>query len=855
MQTHAILHSMRRMLTLIAVLVPAIAFAQISPFLDVLGHPHAAQVEFLHSRGIVQGYGYGIFRPDINLNRAEFLKILMLAVYGDQALSTANKQCFTDFIGEEQWYWVYACTAKEKGIIEGYPDGTFRGTRKVILAEALKMSIDAWQMRKPAYPNGPPNWYDPYFDVGASRRIFDEFPYSPGHLLTRSEMAVLLVSLGQPMKSVIIVNPPQVDDDLPDDDPPQADADDDFDWPDLDDDDDDFNFGDDDDDDTGPLSDCGNGVLDMLEICDDGNIQDGDGCSSICVTENGWTCSLGICNRIPSCGNGVKEGAEQCDDGNTVDGDGCSSICVIVTEPIRHAALRVEQRPTDSQTITTGANNVMMFAFDAIAGRQDVFLTGVTFRSDIGTMADAENFRVLVDMNGDGITETFVGNASAQGEKLTFTGLYVPIFNGEPRRLELIADISSNASSSSLAIGFDTSEIQYITAVGVDDGRELAGIDTDSGGCAYSLCWIAVFTLNSVNPITVNNQGNLFVTQDTIPVRSHQIRAGELSEQLLRIKMRAKGENVLVTDIVIAGGNSHIDQLEIFEEGNPTAVAIARTVTCATSSAGLFCAKPNLIVPRDLEKSFLVRAFVRPDSPADASGNPFSLYLTSGISPQPAIKARGIESNKSLNQNDGNLTEGGEIFIGKATAGPNVTITGPTHDIVASSIVSVTNAHSDPDGSSIPVGNMAFASFRFRVSEKVSSDSFPVHIRDLSISVLADGVQIDSTSVVIFNNLNPNVTKGCTASATTGNIVVNCSNLENSALNTTIYQGTSVELGLRMTITRSQMNPGVNTLQASLRNLGNRSSTGTVEWDDGSTTFEWVDVAEQRVGSTLYRNE
>lgn len=66
---------------------------------------------------------------------------------------------------------------------------------------------------------------------------------------------------------------------------------------------------------------CGDGVQqpECGEECDDGNTQDGDGCSSTCRL-----CSLGVC------GDGVYEPGcgEECDDGNTENGDGCSSSCL-----------------------------------------------------------------------------------------------------------------------------------------------------------------------------------------------------------------------------------------------------------------------------------------------------------------------------------------------------------------------------------------------------------------------------------------------------------------------------------------------------------------------------------------------
>ena len=64
---------------------------------------------------------------------------------------------------------------------------------------------------------------------------------------------------------------------------------------------------------------CGDGIVQagLGEECDDGNTNNGDGCSSSCQTEV----------PAPVCGNGTLEAGEECDDGNTVDLDGCSSNC------------------------------------------------------------------------------------------------------------------------------------------------------------------------------------------------------------------------------------------------------------------------------------------------------------------------------------------------------------------------------------------------------------------------------------------------------------------------------------------------------------------------------------------------
>ncbi len=73
---------------------------------------------------------------------------------------------------------------------------------------------------------------------------------------------------------------------------------------------------------------CGDEQLGAEEQCDDGNNDDGDGCSAACAIEEGSTCS-GEPSVCTACGNGILEGDEACDDENDEDGDGCSVACAI----------------------------------------------------------------------------------------------------------------------------------------------------------------------------------------------------------------------------------------------------------------------------------------------------------------------------------------------------------------------------------------------------------------------------------------------------------------------------------------------------------------------------------------------
>jgi len=72
---------------------------------------------------------------------------------------------------------------------------------------------------------------------------------------------------------------------------------------------------------------CGNGKMEGSETCDDENRVDGDGCSADCAAEPGWTCRGEPSQCEETCGNDVIDEGENCDDGNHVGGDGCGLDC------------------------------------------------------------------------------------------------------------------------------------------------------------------------------------------------------------------------------------------------------------------------------------------------------------------------------------------------------------------------------------------------------------------------------------------------------------------------------------------------------------------------------------------------
>lgn len=106
-----------------------------NPYTDVnAGDWYNNAVSTLSNMGIINGYPDGAFGPDNYIARAEFAKI---AVGFFENGGTPYDSGFTD-ISE---HWAADCISRsaERGIVNGYPDGTFRPDDGISRAEAMAM--------------------------------------------------------------------------------------------------------------------------------------------------------------------------------------------------------------------------------------------------------------------------------------------------------------------------------------------------------------------------------------------------------------------------------------------------------------------------------------------------------------------------------------------------------------------------------------------------------------------------------------------------------------------------------------------------------------------------------------------
>ncbi|MGE5508185.1 MAG: S-layer homology domain-containing protein [Chitinophagales bacterium] len=107
--------------------------AQAAQLSDINGSWAKGDIQQLVDRGVVTGYPDGTFRPARNVTRAEFAKMMAKAFHIDPV----DGNSFKDTQGH--WAQHYIKALVDAKIIQGYEDNTFRPDRTVTRAEELAM--------------------------------------------------------------------------------------------------------------------------------------------------------------------------------------------------------------------------------------------------------------------------------------------------------------------------------------------------------------------------------------------------------------------------------------------------------------------------------------------------------------------------------------------------------------------------------------------------------------------------------------------------------------------------------------------------------------------------------------------
>src|SRR3989338_150117 len=418
---------------------------------------------------------------------------------------------------------------------------------------------------------------------------------------------------------------------------------------------------------------------------------------------------------------------------NQLNNTASASLRVTCAPPSAENELTVVVKSMAStNTAVKNQKNITLLAFEANATNEDILLTSLTFDAAQGSLLNGQNYILWVDTDNNGAVDTIMeSGVSAVSSKVTFGALvgggYV-VPSTQTVRFEIHTDVASSLFSNTLELKFATAAPTYIASERLSDGSSLNGIKTD-GSCSTT-CETTVSTTSSTL-WSFRDQGDLLITKSTTPIRSRQLLGGALSEEILRLTLRAETEDIDVTRLVFTADGSeagafasNIDRLDLYKVGDTTPFASATVSGCGGASvpANSMCANmlsAQLIVTKGTNLGILARARVKADTDGGVSGTHVKLKLDSVAGAQ----ARGFVSSNNLAANDGDAVAEGELFIGTSSPAASQTILGNDNVVVMSKVTAIINANPNANGTSIPTGLSQIGMFRFTAAPNTNSQN------------------------------------------------------------------------------------------------------------------------------------
>lgn len=153
------MNKLSRVLALVLVCAMMLSSALIvsaSSFPDVAANSQYEQaIDLLASLKVLGGYEDGTFKPENNITRAEFAKIVYVVFNGFSDVDAdmyKSQPAFSDTA--DQWFTGHVNWAYLNSIVGGYGDGTFLPNNNIAVKEAIKMIVTCVTDRELSYPNG-----------------------------------------------------------------------------------------------------------------------------------------------------------------------------------------------------------------------------------------------------------------------------------------------------------------------------------------------------------------------------------------------------------------------------------------------------------------------------------------------------------------------------------------------------------------------------------------------------------------------------------------------------------------------------------------------------------------------------
>ena len=195
----------KRLLALLLVVLMLCPTAYASLATDLGGHWCRTEIETFLNKDLIRGYPNGRFHPDATVNRAEFIRMVNSAF----GFVREGTKTFTD-VKSGDWYSGDLAAAARTGWFSGMPDGSARPQETITRQEAAKLLVSMLQEKRPGsfvmFSDGREisDWARDYVETAGALGIIQGFPdgtYRPTKALTRAETVKMLSNIARQIYS------------------------------------------------------------------------------------------------------------------------------------------------------------------------------------------------------------------------------------------------------------------------------------------------------------------------------------------------------------------------------------------------------------------------------------------------------------------------------------------------------------------------------------------------------------------------------------------------------------------------------------------------------------------------------
>ncbi|MEK5172284.1 S-layer homology domain-containing protein [Heyndrickxia sp. FSL W8-0496] len=164
-------------------------------FSDVTKPEYKTAIDALAEAGILNGYENGTFKPENKVTRGEVAKVITLIRHLEEGTKTPFKD-----VKDGYWSTQYINSLYAAKLVNGYEDGTFKPEGNVTRAEFAKLVVDAYGLTltnaaTPFTDVKAGNWATPYIQTAYANGLIKGVTaskFDPNAAIKRGDLAILL---------------------------------------------------------------------------------------------------------------------------------------------------------------------------------------------------------------------------------------------------------------------------------------------------------------------------------------------------------------------------------------------------------------------------------------------------------------------------------------------------------------------------------------------------------------------------------------------------------------------------------------------------------------------------------------